>query len=173
MTLPLPGSSPGSVPTPTPDIAMLTTVRGVLAERAHEPGALLPVLHGVQDALGYIPREAVAEIAVALNLSRAEVHGVITYYHYFRSEPAGRSVVQICRAESCQAMGAEDLVAHASKHLGCGLHQTSPDGQFTLEPVYCLGLCASSPAIVIGDDVHGRVSHQDFDELIAEARSAA
>lgn len=146
-------------------------VRQVLARHADEPGALLPVLHEVQDALGHIPPTVVPQIAQALHLSRAEVHGVITYYRHFRSAPAAGLVVQICRAEACQAMGAEALLAHAQQQLACALHGHSPDGAFTLEPVYCLGLCASSPAITVGDQVHARVTPQRFDALMAQARS--
>jgi formate dehydrogenase subunit gamma len=149
----------------------LATVRGVLAQRAEEPGALLPILHDVQDALGYVPADAVPEIAGALNLSRAEVHGVVTYYHHFRAEPAARHVVQICRAEACQAMGAEALLAHAQQHLDCAVHGSSKDGSVTLEPVYCLGLCASSPAMMLDDEPHARVTPRVFDALMAQARS--
>ena len=129
----------------------LATVRNVLQRHADEPGGLLPILHDVQDALGYIPSDAVPVIAKGLNLSRAEVHGVIKYYHHFRSEPAGRTVVQVCRAESCQACGADALMAHAERVLGCASHHTRADGVYTLEPVYCLGMCALSPAIMVGD----------------------
>ena len=148
------------------------TVRMVLARHAGEPGALLPILHDVQDALGHIPGDAVPDIANALNLTRAEVHGVVTYYHHFRAEPAGRCVVQVCRAEACQAMGADALLAHAERSLGCTAHGSSADGLFTLEPVYCLGLCASSPAIVLDDEVHARVTPASFDALITRARAA-
>ena len=148
-------------------------LHAVLARRASEPGALLPILHELQDAFGHIPADAVPEIASALNLSRAEVHGVITYYHHFRAEPAAGKVVQICRAESCQAMGADALIAHAQHKLGCTMHGHSKDRAFTLEPAYCLGLCAMSPAITVGDEVHARVTPQRFDALIAEARGAA
>jgi formate dehydrogenase subunit gamma len=146
-------------------------VRAVLARRIDEPGALLPILHELQDALGHIPAEAVPEIAGALNLSRAEVHGVLTYYHHFRSEPPGRRVVRICRAEACQAMGADDLLAHARQRLDCAAHGTSKDGAFTLEPAFCLGLCASSPAISIDDEPHARMTPSAFDALIREAPS--
>ena len=142
----------------------------VLARHAGEPGALLPILHDVQDALGHIPREAVPQIAEALNLSRAEVHGVVTYYHHFRSEPPGRHVVQVCRAEACQAMGADALLAHAEGALGCHTHAghgaTSADGRYTLNPVFCLGLCASSPAVVVDDKLHARMTPARFDRLI-------
>jgi len=151
----------------------LAEVRAVLARHVDEPGALLPILHDVQDRLAHVPSHAVPEIASALNLSRAEVHGVVTYYHHFRAEPAARHVVQICRAEACQAMGAEALFAHARTHLGCDAHGTSADGEFTLEAAYCLGLCASSPAMTLDDDVHARVTPAAFDALVAEAGGAA
>ncbi|MDC8013606.1 formate dehydrogenase subunit gamma [Tahibacter soli] len=137
------------------------------------PGALLPILHAVQDALGYVPRDAVPLIANALNLSRADVHGVVSFYHYFRSEPCGRHIVQICRAESCQAMGAVALEAHAKATLGVDWHETTRDGAVTLEPVYCLGNCALSPAVMIDGDLHGRVTPQSFDTLVAATRSGA
>jgi formate dehydrogenase subunit gamma len=148
-------------------------VQEVLARRARDDGALLPILHDIQDRLGFVPSASVPEIAQALNLSRAEVHGVVTYYHHFRDHPPGRHVVQICRAEACQSMGADALMAHAELRLGCGSHGMTADGQFTLEPVFCLGLCASSPALTIDGEVHARVSAQTFDALIAETRSQA
>jgi formate dehydrogenase subunit gamma len=143
------------------------TVARVLDERAHLDGALLPILHGVQDALGYIPDTAVLPIAQALNLSRAEVHGVITFYHHFRSEPAGKCVVQVCRAESCRTMGGEELLAHAKSKLGCsGDHGISADGNFSVEPVYCLGLCASSPALMVGEKLHARMNAAKLDKIL-------
>ena len=157
---------------PAPAAFDMSLVHEVLARHADEPGALLPILHALQDALGHIPPEAVPEIASVLNLSRAEVHGVVTYYHHFRATPAVGKVVQICRAESCKAMGADALIAHAEHKLGCAMHGHSKDGSFTLEPAFCLGLCASSPAMVLGDEVHARLTPQRFDTLIAEARSA-
>src|SRR5882757_3488138 len=126
------------------------------------PGGLMPLLHAVQEHLGYVPADAVPIIARAMNLSRAEVHGVISFYHDFRSAPAGRSIIRVCRAESCQAMGAVELASHIQKRLGIGFGETSQDGEFTLEPVFCLGNCACSPAIVVGDDIHGRVSKSRF-----------
>ena len=137
-------------------------------DRLHAlPGALLPILHGIQEELGYVPPAAVPMIASALNLSRAEVHGVITFYHDFRDTPAGRHQIHICRAESCQAVGAEALIAHAEQKLGVTFHQTTADGQVTLEPIYCLGNCALSPAITIDRQVHGRMSPARFDALLA------
>ena len=152
---------------------MQATVRSALERHAGEPGALLPVLHDVQDALGYIPADAVPAIAKGLNLSRAEVHGVIKYYHHFRSEPAGRIVVQVCRAESCQAVGADTLMAHAEKVLGCASHHTSANGTYTLEPVYCLGMCALSPAIMVGEQLHARMTPEKFDRVVASLGSSA
>jgi formate dehydrogenase subunit gamma len=151
----------------------LATVRSAMERHANEPGALLPILHDVQDALGYIPADVVPVIAKGLNLSRAEVHGVVTYYHHFRTEPAGHTVVQVCRAESCKACGADALMAHAEKVLGCASHHTRADGAYTLEPVYCLGMCASSPAIMVGEKLYARVTPDKFDRLVAAHGSPA
>ena len=140
----------------------------VLARHANEEGALLPILHDLQDRLGHVPEQAVPEIAQALNLSRAEVHGVVTYYHHFRSEPAGRHVLQICRAEACQSMGADALLAHAELRLGCSAHGTTKDGAFTLEPAFCLGLCASSPAMTLDEQPYARMTAKGFDALVAQ-----
>ena len=142
------------------------TVHTIIAELKDKQGALLPILHGIQDALGYIPPECVPDIAKALNLSRAEVHGVISFYHYFRDTPAGKHTIHLCRAESCQAMGSEALEAHVKAKLGIDYHETTADGQFSLEPVYCLGNCACSPAMQIGKEVYGRVSADSFDATI-------
>lgn len=139
----------------------------ILRHCIEQPGSLLLVLHAVQKEFGYVPEESIPLIADALNLSRAEVHGVLSFYHYFRRTPRGEHVVQICRAESCQAMHAEQLIAHAKKRLQIGFHETTADGRFSLEPVYCLGNCACSPAIMIDDELHGRVSPERFDALIA------
>jgi formate dehydrogenase subunit gamma len=138
-----------------------------------QAGALLPLLHAIQEALGHVPPQAVPSIAEALNLSRAEVHGVITYYHFFRSEPPGRHVVQICRAEACQACGADALLAQAETLLGCASHATRADGAVTLEPVYCLGLCASSPAIQVDDRLHARVTPERLQQLARQLGVAA
>lgn len=144
----------------------------VLEERKDQPGALLPILHGIQDALGYVPREAVAQIALALNLSRAEIHGVVGFYHYFRTSPPGRHTVYLCRAESCQSMGANELVEHAKAKLGIDFHETTGDGAFTLEPIYCLGNCACSPAMMIDDEVYGRVTPERFEEVVSGMKEA-
>lgn len=145
----------------------------VVEQLKAQPGALLPILHGIQEALGYIPAGSVSQIAGALNLSRAEVHGVVSFYHYFRTTPPGRHTVHVCRAESCQAMGANRLVEHAKSKLGIDFHQTTADGQFSLEPVYCLGNCALSPAIMVDGEVHGRVTPERFEEVVALAKEAA
>jgi formate dehydrogenase subunit gamma len=141
-----------------------------LAAQRGQPGPLLNVLHGVQDALGYIPDASVPLIADGLNLSRAEVHGAISFYHYFRRTPSGRHVIHLCRAESCQSMNGRALESHATASLGVGLHQTTADAAFTLEPVYCLGNCALSPAMMIDGELFGRVTPPRFDAIVAEWR---
>lgn len=146
-------------------------VTSIVTAMQDKPGALLPILHAVQDKLGYIPPESLPLLAQGLNLSRADVHGVVSFYHYFRSTPAGNHTIQICRAESCQAMGARALESHAKKTLNIDFQQTTADGDITLEPVYCLGNCACSPAIRIGDEVHGHVSTDKFDQLMAGLRT--
>jgi formate dehydrogenase subunit gamma len=129
---------------------------------------LLPILHGIQKQLGYIPREAVPRIAAGLNLSRAEVHGVISFYHFFRQHAPGRHVVQLCRAEACQAMGCEATEARAKERLGVDYHGTSSDGNFTLEAAYCLGNCAAGPSVMIDDKLYGRVTPQRLEELLKQ-----
>lgn len=158
-------------PPPTPYDRL--AVESIIGERKTMPGAMLPILHGVQEKVGYIPTEAVQLIADGLNVSRAEVHGVITYYHFFRQTPPGRTVVQVCRAEACQSVGCDALAAHAKTTLGCDFHETTADGAFTLEAVFCLGQCATGPAVMIGDDIHARVSPAKLDRLINAKRSAA
>jgi formate dehydrogenase subunit gamma len=149
----------------------LSTVKSILANHRTEPEDLLPVLHAIQDEVGFIPPDLVSDIASAFNLSRAEVHGVISFYHHFRVTRPAKHVIQICRAESCQSMGSNELLAHAKKTLGCDLHEVDADGNFSLEPVYCLGQCATSPAIMVDDKVYARVTSTRFDTLIAKARS--
>ena len=131
-------------------------------------GALLPIIHAVQDALGYVPEAAVPVIAHDLNISRADVHGMLTFYHYFRRHPGGRHIVYLCRSEACQARGARALEEQAKRILGIDFHQTTADGAFTLEPVYCLGNCASGPSVMIDKDLHGRVDAERFQALLVE-----
>lgn len=140
-------------------------VRDIAAAHRDRAGGLLPALHAVQDRFGHVPDAAVPILADSFNLARAEVHGVVTYYHHFRRTPAGRHVVQVCRAEACQACGAEDLLASAGRQLqGCDV---------TLEPVYCLGLCASSPALRIDDRLFARVTPQRLQALLSDLGTAA
>ena len=141
-----------STETSTADAGVIARV---IEERRHLDGALLPILHGVQDALGHVPPAAVARIAEALNLSRAEVHGVITYYHHFRQAPAAGPVLRVCRAESCRTMGGEALLAQARAAANC-----------TVEPVYCLGLCAMSPAVMLDAQPHARMTPEKLAELL-------
>jgi formate dehydrogenase subunit gamma len=136
------------------------------------PGALMPILHAVQDELGHVPKDSVPLIAFELNLSQAEVHGVVTFYHYFRQQPGGRHVVHLCRAEACQAVGAVELERHAKQTLGVEFHGITKDGAISLEPVYCLGNCALGPSIMIDNQLQGRVSPARFDELMAATRAA-
>jgi formate dehydrogenase subunit gamma len=144
-----------------------STVLDILDKHQTMPGNLLPILHGIQDTLGYIPPAAVADIANALHLSKAEVHGVISFYHYFRDTAPGKHTVRICRAESCQSMNGKALENHAKQHLNIDFHETTADGRFSLEPVYCLGNCACSPSITIDNEVFGRVTPEKFDQLLA------
>lgn len=138
-----------------------------LAAHGQRPGGLLPLLHALQDELGHVPPALVPGIAQGLNLSRAEVHGVISYYHHFRSAPAGRQVLQWCRAEACQACGGEALLAAAEQRLGVRCGETRADGAVTLEAVYCLGLCASSPALQLNGDLHARLTPARLQTLLA------
>lgn len=133
------------------------------------PGPLLPLLHSVRDRLGYIPEAAVPIIAAGLQITRAEVHGVISFYHDFNTEPTGHTRLQICRAEACQARGSRSLEAHAQLRLGIGYHQTTADAEVTLEPVYCLGNCATGPAVRLNNDIYGRVTAQRLDALLDQA----
>jgi formate dehydrogenase subunit gamma len=153
-------------------------VPGGLSERVdaivdrliHLEGALLPILHEVQHDVGYVPEEALRQIAKRLNISRAEIHGVASFYHDFRTEPAGRHVVKLCRAEACQSVGSEPLAARAEASLKIKSGETTPDGAVTLEAVYCLGLCACGPAALIDGTVVGRLDEAKLDAIIAERR---
>jgi formate dehydrogenase subunit gamma len=151
---------------PTPSDS--ETIRRIVADMKGRPGPLLEVLHAIQAALGYVPSGAVPLVAAGLNLSRAEVHGVVTFYHYFRHSPPGKHTVSLCRAEACQSMGADTLAEHAKRRLGVDFHETTPDGQFSLEPVYCLGNCACSPAAMIDGRLIGRLTTDRFEALIGE-----
>lgn len=132
-------------------------------------GPLLPILHALQDAFGFLPSQAHAPIADALNISRAELHGVISFYHDFHNAPKGRHVLKICRAEACQSVGGTALAEKTLAKLGLDWHGTTADGAVTVEPVYCLGLCACAPAVMIGDKVIGRVDAARMDTIISEA----
>lgn len=136
------------------------------------PGALLPILHEIQDTVGYVPAEAVPIVADALNLSRAEVHGVVTYYHHFKQQPGAKYILKLCQAEACQAVGSAAFAAYAKAKLGCDFHEKSKDGVFMLEPVYCLGHCACGPSMMVNDvDVHARMTSEKFDALLLEMRA--
>jgi len=148
-------------------------VDAALARASDHRGALLPVLHALQDRLGYVPPSAVPAIAKALNLSRAEVHGVVSFYHDFRSAPPGRHVVRLCLAEACQAMGAHGLRARVEQALQIETRGTTEDGSVTLEPVYCLGNCACAPAMQVDGELHGRVTAAAIDAVLAACREGA
>jgi formate dehydrogenase subunit gamma len=141
-------------------------IRAIAESHTQTPGALLPILHEIQDRFGYVPESAVPIVADVLNLSRADVHGVVSFYHLFRSTPPGRHTIYLCRAEACQAMGARELESHLKGKLGIDFHGTTADQKFSLEPVYCLGNCACSPAVMIDETVHGRVTTAQLDALI-------
>ena len=145
-------------------------IEAIAARLKERPGALMLILHEVQDRFGYVPREGVPIIADALNLSRAEVHGVVTFYHDFRHAPPGRNVIRLCRAESCQAMGAVALARHVKRRLGVEFGETTATATSRSRPVYCLGNCACSPAMMLNDELYGRVSPARFDERCSERR---
>jgi formate dehydrogenase subunit gamma len=144
-------------------------VASAVEKYADMPGGLLPLLHQVQASLGHVPKDCVATIASGMGLSRAEVHGVIGFYHDFHDQPRGQTTIHLCRAEACQAMGSRKLEAHVKTRLGIDYGGTTGDGRFSLEPVYCLGNCACSPSIRIGDDVFARVDAKRFDQLLDKA----
>ena len=142
----------------------------IIAEHTHLEGATLVILHALQETFGYVPEPAIPMIASALNLSRAEVHGVFTFYHDFRHKPAGRHVLKLCRAEACQAAGGDALAARAESKLGVSLGNTTPDDRVTLEPIYCLGLCATAPSAMFDGRLVGRLDEARIDALVAEAQ---
>jgi len=142
----------------------------VIAEFRDLEGPLLPILHGLQHEFGFVPPQSLPIIADALNISKAEAHGVTTFYHDYRSAPAGRHVLKLCQAEACQSMGSDAIAAQVKQALGIDFHQTTQDGAVTLEPVYCLGLCACAPSAMLDDEVIGRLDADAVDEIVAEVR---
>ncbi len=147
----------------------LQRAAAVINEHAGLAGATLPILHALQATFGYVPEETIPLIAETMNLSRAEIHGVITFYHDFRREPAGQHVIKLCRAEACQAVGAVALAEHVKRRLGIDWHETTPDGRVTLEPVFCLGLCACGPAALVDDRPVSGLDPATFDAALSEA----
>jgi formate dehydrogenase subunit gamma len=142
----------------------------IIAEHRDREGATLVILHALQEAFGYVPEPAIPMVATALNLSRAEVYGVFTFYHDFRKQPAGRHILKLCRAEACQAAGGDALAARAEKQLGIALGGTTADERVTLEPIYCLGLCATAPSAMLDGRLVGRLDEARIDALVAEAQ---
>jgi formate dehydrogenase subunit gamma len=142
----------------------------IIAEHSHLEGSTLVILHALQEAFGYVPEPAIPMVAQALNLSRAEVHGVFTFYHDFRHKPAGKHVLKLCRAEACQAAGGDAVAARAEAKLGIAMGNTTPDERVTLEPIYCLGLCATAPSAMLDGRVVGMLDEARIDALIAEAQ---
>src|SRR3954465_1294317 len=142
----------------------------IIAEHDKAEGPTLVILHALQEAFGYVPEPAIPMIAQALNLSRAEIHGVFTFYHDFRHQRAGRHVLKLCCAEACQAAGGDALAARAEAKLGAPLGNTTADSRVTLEPIYCLGLCATAPSAMLDGRVVGRLDEQRLDALVAEAQ---
>lgn len=151
------------------DVAARTSA--VIAAHQHLEGPLLPILHAVQEEFGFVPTDSLPVIAAALNISNAEAHGVVTFYHDYRRAPAGRHVLKLCQAEACQSMGSDRVAALVKSALGIGFHETAPDGSVTLEPVYCLGLCACAPAAMLDGQVIGRVDADAVAEMVAEIRT--
>lgn len=158
----------GSLSAPS---AVASRAIDVINEFKAVEGPLLPILHAMQEEFGYVPAETLTLIAHELNLSRAEVHGVMTFYHDFRAAPAGRHVIKLCRAEACQSMNGDRLAESVQKLLGIGWHETTGDGRITLEPVYCLGLCACAPAAMIDDQLVGRLDETKAGKMIAQVRA--
>lgn len=151
------------------DVAART--RAVIAELGGLEGPLLPILHGIQEEFGHVPSDSLPIIAIALNISKAEVHGVVTFYHDYRNHPAGRHVLKVCQAEACQSMGSDAVAARLKQLLGIGFHETTKDGSVTLEPVYCLGLCACAPSAMLDGEVIGRVDEDTIDEIVEAVRA--
>ncbi|WP_018151044.1 formate dehydrogenase subunit gamma [Leeia oryzae] len=148
----------------TPD--QHAVVARILSARQQEPGALLPILHDIQDQLGYIPETAIADIAFAMNRSKAEIHGVISFYHDFKMSPPAAHELRLCRAEACQSMGSDALAAHVHACTGIDEHGQTADGQLAVRPVYCLGACATSPAMLVDGQLHARVTKEALDAVL-------
>ena len=144
--------------------------RVLIEQRQNQPGALLPILHALQEDFGYIPEGAVRMVSRALNISQAEVHGTLSSYHHFRDSVPGEHVLQICRAESCQSMGCDRLIKHVEKRLGVQLGETVPEGSITVQQAFCLGLCAMSPAVMLDGEPYGKVSPDIINFLINKIR---
>jgi formate dehydrogenase subunit gamma len=140
--------------------------QAIIARHAMTPGATLPILHALQAEFGFIHHDAVALVAATLNLSRAAIHGIVTFYHDFRQEPLGRHTLQVCRAEACQAVGAASLADHLRRRLGVDWHETTADGAVTLQPVFCLGLCATGPAALLDGTPHARLTQASADRML-------
>ncbi|MDX1484229.1 MAG: formate dehydrogenase subunit gamma [Alphaproteobacteria bacterium] len=159
--------------TPSPqDGGVADTVATICAEHGNRPDALIEILHGVQAEFGHVPESAVEPLASALNLTRADVHGVISFYHDFERTRPGRHVLKLCRAESCQANGSNQLADHAKEALGVPFGGTTADGAITLKAVYCLGNCALGPSLLVGENLHARVDAAKFDALVADLRES-
>jgi formate dehydrogenase subunit gamma len=148
------------------------TVQSIAESLKGRPGALMLILRSVQDTIGWVPPDSVPLIAEILNLSRAEIHGVASFYHDFRHEPPAKNIIKVCRAESCQAMGAVALADHVKQRLNCDFGHSSADGAFTLDAVYCFGNCACSPAVMVNGKLLGRVTPSSFDEALAKSAAA-
>jgi len=148
-------------------------IKQLIDKFQNKPGALLPLMHAIQDDLGFVPEEAYPLIAKAYQLSIAEIHGFVTFYHHFRRKPSGKNILHICRAESCQSMGSESIEQYCKDKLGIDYHETTADNTLTLEPIYCLGNCACSPAVMINEKVIGRVTQSKIDQIITESKIKA
>lgn len=149
----------------------LSTVENIIDTLKNKEGALLPILHNIQKDIGYIPPESIERIAKKLQQTPAEIHGVISFYHQFRTKPAGEHNIQVCRAEACQARGSRELEQHAKDHLAIDYHETTPDNKFSLDSVYCLGNCATGPNIRINDELYGRVTNKKFEQILSTLNS--
>lgn len=150
---------------------MASAVAPIIERWKHEEGPLLPILNGILREFGYVPREVLPAIAEALNLTRAEVYGVVSFYHDYRQNPPGRHVLKLCRAEACQATGGEAVAEKLQKLLGVRFGETAADGSVTLEPVYCLGLCACAPSAMLDGELIGRLDEERAEEIAREVRA--